>query len=101
VFAFTDPESTCDAAGRDSSVPDALRESHNIADLTRLFGSEINEWRWGGHEIGFDTLGVRQFHRGPVSRPGDGTRSSTGGSNFRQSNGASWRMILDDGGISP
>jgi penicillin amidase len=79
---------------------DALRESlaESLEDLTRLFGSDIHEWRWGRlHEVRFrHPLGVRQFHRGPISRPGDGnTVNATGGSNFRQSNGASWRMILD------
>jgi penicillin G amidase len=69
-----------------------------IADLTRMYGSDPNEWQWGKlHTITFrHPLGVKTFQRGPVARPGDGnTVNSTSGTNFRQTAGASYRMVLD------
>ena len=39
---------------------------------------------------------MRAFNRGPVPRPGDGnTVNATGGAAFQQTNGASYREILD------
>jgi penicillin amidase len=62
------------------------------------FGSDMASWRWGGkHQITFHhPLGVRAFDRGPVARPGDAlTVNATSGAGFSQTNGASYRQILD------
>jgi len=69
-----------------------------IDDLERAFGPNIEDWKWGRiHTIQFrHPVDQERFHRGPVARPGDGnTVNSTSGGNFRQTNGASFRMILD------
>jgi penicillin amidase len=80
--------------------PEALRESlrQSVDYLETTYGSSIGNWKWGNvHQIHFrHPLNVARFHRGPIARPGDGnTVNSTSGSNFRQSNGASYRHILD------
>jgi penicillin amidase len=62
------------------------------------FGPDMESWQWGKvHRIQFrHPLGVRAFDRGPVSRPGDGnTVNATSGAAFQQTNGASYRQILD------
>ena len=42
--------------------------------------------------------GKHEFQLGPVARPGDAnTVNATSGTNFRQTNGASWREVLDVG----
>ncbi len=80
--------------------PEALEKALRLAleDIERSFGSDMNQWQWGRlHTIEFrHPINERGFHRGPVARPGDGnTVNSTSGGNFRQTNGASFRMILD------
>src|SRR5262249_20834311 len=53
---------------------------------------------WGRlHKIEFrHPLNRQEWNRGPISRPGDGyTVNATSGNNYRQSNGASYRQILD------
>jgi penicillin amidase len=43
-------------------------------------------------------LGRPELALPPVARPGDGnTVNATSGTNFRQTNGASWRQIIDVG----
>lgn len=67
-------------------------------DLTASRGADRKKWTWGGvHRAAFrHPLGVRAWNRGPVARPGDGdTVNATGGANFRQTSGASFRMVLD------
>ncbi len=62
------------------------------------FGPEMQSWQWGKlHQIRFHhPLGVRAFDRGPVARPGDAnTVNATSGTAFQQTNGASYREILD------
>jgi penicillin amidase len=87
------------AAKPDSAaMAEALRES--VADLTRQFGPDTTTWRWGRvHTITFrHALAGSKFHRGPHPRPGDGnTVNSTSGTFPRQTNGASFREILDVG----
>ncbi len=64
----------------------------------RQFGPDTQSWQWGKlHQIRFrHPLGVKSFDRGPVSRPGDGnTVNATSGAAFQQTNGASYREILD------
>jgi penicillin amidase len=62
------------------------------------FGPDMQSWQWGKlHQIRFHhPLGVPAFERGPVARPGDGnTVNATSGAAFQQTNGASYREILD------
>ncbi len=69
-----------------------------ITDLTASRGADQKKWTWGGvHRATFrHPLGVRAWNRGPVARPGDGdTVNATSGTNFRQTSGASFRMVLD------
>jgi len=82
--------------------PAALEKSLNAAlqDIEHQFGPERSTWQWGKlHQITFNhPLGKPEFKLGPVARPGDGnTVNATSGMNFRQTNGASWREILDVG----
>lgn len=69
-----------------------------LAELDRQFGPDMQTWQWGNvHKILFHhPLGVSKFNRGPVSRPGDSyTVNATSGAHFQQTNGASYREILD------
>ncbi|MBK9170756.1 MAG: penicillin acylase family protein [Bryobacterales bacterium] len=80
--------------------PKALRRSLDLAlaDLARRLGPDRSQWRWGRlHTITFrHALGIEEFSRGPVERPGDGTTiNSTSGGDYRQTNGASYRQIVD------
>ncbi len=75
-----------------SSLAAALRQ------LTEQQGPDMDHWQWGRlHKIDFPhPLGTAEFHRGPIARPGDGfTVNSTSGTAFQQTNGASYREILD------
>ncbi|MEZ5402936.1 MAG: penicillin acylase family protein [Bryobacteraceae bacterium] len=66
--------------------------------LEQGLGEDMSHWQWGHlHTITFrHPVDRKAFHRGPVSRPGDGnTVNSTSGGGFRQTNGASYRQILD------
>jgi penicillin amidase len=60
-------------------------------------GADSSKWRWGElHTASFPHRIATAFDAGTVSRGGDGsTVNSTSGSDFRQSNGASFREILD------
>ena len=80
--------------------PKALAASLSAAldQAGREFGPEMSSWQWGAvHQIRFHhPLGVRTFDRGPVARPGDAqTVNATSGAGFTQTNGASYRQILD------
>jgi penicillin amidase len=80
----------------------ALRNSLNAAlnDIGLRFGSDPAAWQWGKlHQLTLaHPLGKTEFQLGPVPRPGDAnTVNATSGANFRQTNGASWREILDVG----
>ncbi len=69
-----------------------------VEQLTKDQGPELSHWQWGRlHKIDFPhPLNVAQFHRGPISRPGDGfTVNATGGPDFSQTSGASYREIMD------
>jgi penicillin amidase len=64
----------------------------------RQFGPDMESWQWGrAHQMYFrHPLGDRTFDRGPIARPGDAnTVNATSGSGFTQTNGASYRQILD------
>jgi penicillin G amidase len=69
-----------------------------LRDLERRFGSDPANWHWGDvHSVSFaHPVDVKAWHRGPYPRPGDGNSVlATGGTNFRQTAGASYRQILD------
>ncbi len=85
-------ESKPDASALAASLDESLK------DLEKEFGPGRERWRWGGlHTVHFrHPLNVRAFDRGPIERPGDAnTVNSTSGTNFRQTNGASYRQIID------
>lgn len=67
-----------------------------IADLEGRLGKDHAGWTWGRlHQISFVNP-VFGPMRESVPRPGDGnTVNSTSGGNYRQSNGASYRHVLD------
>jgi penicillin amidase len=69
-----------------------------LVELDRTYGSDMSQWRWGRlHQIRFrHPSSDRALDRGRIARPGDGnTVNSTSGSRFQQTNGASYRMVLD------
>ena len=69
-----------------------------IAEIQELLGKDRSDWRWGKlHSITFEhPLGVAKWDRGPFARPGDAmTVNATGGRNFKQNAGASYREIID------
>ncbi|MEZ5352245.1 MAG: penicillin acylase family protein [Bryobacteraceae bacterium] len=66
--------------------------------LEIALGKDMSQWQWGRlHTITFrHPVDRKAFHRGPIARPGDAnTVNSTSGGNLRQTNGASYRQILD------
>lgn len=83
----------------------ALRLAHEraIVELERALGKDRSRWKWGSlHTITFEhplrvtASQAGRFNRGPLPRPGDGnTVNAASGTNFRQTNGASYRQILD------
>ena len=78
----------------------ALSKSLHAAldEIERQFGTDMPSWQWGKvHQIRFrHALGVQAYDRGPVARPGDAnTVNATSGAHFQQTNGASYREILD------
>ena len=80
--------------------PKALAASLSAAldQAGREVGPEMDSWHWGAvHQIRFHhPLGVQAYDRGPVARPGDNqTVNATSGARFTQTNGASYRQILD------
>jgi penicillin amidase len=82
------------AASLETSLDAALQQ------LERQFGANQSAWQWGKlHQLTLvHPLGKREFQLGPVARPGDGnTVNATSGANFHQTNGASWREVLDVG----
>ncbi|PWT90245.1 MAG: penicillin acylase family protein, partial [Proteobacteria bacterium] len=80
----------------------ALGKSLDAAldQIEHQFGKDESAWQWGKlHQLTLShPLGKREYQLGPVARPGDGnTVNATSGANFRQTNGASWREVLDVG----
>jgi penicillin amidase len=85
-------------------TPEALQKSLDaaLAQLDRAFGSDPAAWQWGdAHKLTLrHPLGKPNFNLPPVSRPGDAnTVNATSGANFAQTNGASWREVLDVGAL--
>src|SRR5262249_47434928 len=73
--------------------PKAIEAAYETA-CSKMVGMKV----WGDlHKVKFHhPLGQQKFDRGPVARPGDGfTVNATGGTNFYQTAGASYREILD------
>ena len=82
-----------------SSMPNASIEEVS-AEITRRFGPDRANWQWGKlHQLTLThPLGKKEWDLDPVPRPGDAnTVNATSGANFHQTNGASWREILDVG----
>ncbi len=82
--------------------PTALRRS--LADALRFLeqalGKDWSAWQWGRlHTITFrHPIDVPEWHRGPYARPGDAhtvNSTSSTGQTFAQTNGASYRQIID------
>jgi penicillin amidase len=72
--------------------------SRAAADLEERLGKDRTKWTWGRlHRIEFrHPLGQTAWNRGPIARPGDSyTVNATSGSDYQQTNGASYRQILD------
>jgi len=83
-----------DSATLQKSLDQALQE------IERRFGSDRANWQWGRlHQLTLThPLGKTEWQLGPVARPGDAaTVNATSGTSFRQTNGASWREIIDVG----
>jgi penicillin amidase len=82
--------------------PEALKKSLDAAleQIAERLGGDETAWQWGKlHQLLLaHPLGKFEYQLGPVPRPGDAnTVNATSGANFRQTNGASWREILDVG----
>jgi penicillin G amidase len=83
--------------GRDSSLLAALDDA--VATLTRQFGRDRSRWRYGDIHVAIfrHPLSAR-YDLPPASRSGDGnTVNATGGRDFRQTSGASFREIINVG----
>ncbi|MCC7055333.1 MAG: penicillin acylase family protein [Gemmatimonadaceae bacterium] len=83
------------SAAGDSVLLGALEDA--VAEVTRRFGADRTAWEWGKvHVAAFRHPLSSQFDLAPASRGGDGnTVNATGGANFRQTAGASFREIID------
>ena len=82
--------------------PTALQKSLDAAlqQIEQRLGRDRSAWQWGKlHQLVLThPLGKPEYQLPPVARPGDGnTVNATSGANFRQTNGASWREVLDVG----
>lgn len=82
----------------ESAQPRILEDSlaAALADLAKRFPDR--NWAWGRlHQIVFrHPSGNEKWDRGPVPRPGDAnTVNATSGARFQQTNGASYRQIID------
>jgi penicillin amidase len=91
------PAGAVSARFRDSLTLAALDSA--VADLTQRFGADTSAWRWGTvHVAQLRHPLASQFDLPPVSRSGHAnTVNATGGANFRQSSGASYRQVIDLG----
>jgi penicillin amidase len=87
--------------GRDAVLLTSLEEA--VKETRERFGDDPSKWRWGKlhvatftHALSTDAERRALFNLSSVERSGDGnTVNSTGGPNFRQTHGASFREILD------
>lgn len=89
------------AGARDELLLGSLVEA--VAELRQRLGVDMNGWRWGDlhvaefrHPLATDAARRALFDLGAVARGGDATTvMATGGPNYRQNHGASFREILD------
>ena len=98
VDAFFDaPAGAVSAAFRDSILVGSLADA--VADVVKRFGTDTTKWRWGDvHVAELRHPLASAFDLPPVSRAGDAnTVFATGGANFRQTAGASYREVIDLG----
>jgi penicillin G amidase len=98
ISALRSPDSSLGrrpAAARDSLVLVALADA--VTSLSRDHGASPGLWRWGSvHRAAFRHPLAAAFDADSVSRGGDGnTVNSTAGANFRQTSGASYRIVVD------
>jgi len=91
------PGGAVSSSARDSLLLGALADA--VADLNRRFGADTTQWRWGTvHVAELRHPLARAFDLPPVSRAGDAnTVFATGGANYRQTAGASYREVIDLG----
>jgi penicillin amidase len=91
------PAGAVSASIRDSMIVGSLAEA--AADVIRRFGSDTTQWRWGTvHVAELHHPLARAFDLPAVSRAGDAnTVFATGGANYRQTAGASYREVIDLG----
>jgi penicillin amidase len=91
------PAGAVSASARDSLLLGALADA--VAELTRRYGADTTQWRWGTvHVAELRHPLARAFDLPPVSRAGDAnTVFATGGQNYRQTAGASYREVIDLG----
>jgi len=91
------PAGAVSAAMRDSLLVGSLAEA--TTEITRRVGSDTTQWRWGSmHVAELRHPLARTFDLPPVSRAGDAnTVFATGGANYRQTAGASYREVIDLG----
>jgi penicillin amidase len=89
------PAGAVSAGARDSLIVGALADA--VAELTKRFGADTTKWRWGAvHVAELHHPLARAFDLPPVSRAGDGnTVFATGGTNYQQTSGASYREVID------
>ncbi len=88
-------------ADRDAVLLASLEEA--VKEARELLGADPSKWGWGKlhvapftHALSTDAERRELFNPPSVERGGDGnTVNSTGGPNFRQTHGASFREILD------
>jgi penicillin amidase len=70
----------------------------SLAEIRERLGSDQDEWKWGNlHKVHFEhPLRMASLELPEHSRPGDGyTVDATGGPNYSQTTGASYREVLD------
>jgi penicillin G amidase len=90
-----------DDSERDAALLTGLEEA--VKETRERLGDDPSKWRWGKlhvapftHALSTDDERRALFNLPSVERSGDGdTVNSTGGLNFRQTHGASFREILD------
>ena len=91
------PAGAVSAGVRDSMLVESLADA--ASEIARRFGTDTTQWRWGTlHVAELRHPLARAFDLPPVSRAGDGnTVFATGGANYRQTAGASYREVIDLG----
>jgi penicillin amidase len=71
-----------------------------VQQLEENLGGRYDTWRWGRiHQLFLrHPLNQKAWNLGPIERPGDAnTVNAAAGMNYRQSEGASWREVIDVG----